>query len=206
MPFSLPDLPFDTSNLMPFCSAETFQYHHGKHHAAYVTKLNDAINGTPLAELSLEEVILRSHAEDNKAVFNNAAQHFNHSFFWNCLAAAKEKQTNAADAPTTGPGPQISTLLDQDFGGLDQFKAAFNQAATTLFGSGWAWLAQNGSGKLEILQLKDADTPLIQGKKPLLTLDVWEHAYYIDFRNRRPDYINTFWDFINWDFVEKQLS
>jgi Fe-Mn family superoxide dismutase len=194
MSFTLPELTFDTAAFAPFCSPETFQFHHGKHHATYVNKLNDAVKDSPLATLPLEEVILRSHAENNRAVFNNAAQHYNHSFFWNCLAPK-----------AVAPGTKTSELLNRDFGGFDQFRETFAQSATTLFGSGWTWLSLNSNGKLEILQLKDADNPLILDKKPLLTLDVWEHAYYIDFRNRRPDYINAFWDFVNWDFVEKQL-
>lgn len=196
MSFTLPELPFDPGAFAPFCSRETFEYHHGKHHAAYVAKLNDAVKDTPMADMELEELIKKSHQENNKAVFNNAAQHFNHGFFWNCLSAMNPK----------APLAKTAEAINRDFGSLENLKENFDKAATTLFGSGWTWLAQNNEGKLEILQMKDAETPLIIGKKQLLTLDVWEHAYYIDFRNRRPDYINEFWNFINWDFVEKQLS
>lgn len=197
MPFTLPDLPFDPSQLAPFCSKETFEYHHGKHHATYVTKLNDAITANAAyAELSLEEVIKKSHQENLKPVYNNAAQHFNHSFFWNCMS------------PTGGgaPGEKLAAALTRDFESVDKFKELFSAAATTLFGSGWAWLAQGKDGKLEILQMKDADTPLVLEKKPLLTLDVWEHAYYIDHRNARPAFITEFWKFVNWSHAENQLS
>jgi Fe-Mn family superoxide dismutase len=196
MIFTLPALQFDPSSLTPFCSKETFEFHHGKHHNAYITKLNDAIKGNPAyTDLSLEEVIKQSHKENLKPIYNNAAQHFNHSFFWNCMD------------PTGGkPGTKLSALIDRDFGSLDKFKDAFSATATALFGSGWTWLAQGKDGKLEILAMKDADTPLIVDKKPILTLDVWEHAYYIDHRNLRPKYIDEFWKFVNWGYVESQLS
>ncbi len=195
MPHTLPDLPFDPASLTGFCSPETFEFHHGKHHAAYVTKLNDAIKDSPLAVLDLPELIKKSHQDGNRAVFNNAAQHFNHSFFWDCLSPAGG-----------APGPRLLELINRDFGSLEKFQELFNNAATTLFGSGWTWLTQDQSGKLEILQLKDADTPVILDKQPLLTLDVWEHAYYIDFRNRRPDYIKSFWNFVNWSHSERLLK
>lgn len=196
MTFTLPDLPFDPTQLAPFCSKETFEYHHGKHHATYVTKLNDAIKDSPMAEMSLEDLIRKAHQENLKPVYNNAAQHFNHSFFWNCMSP------NGGGAP----GEKLAAALTRDFESIDKFKELFSAAATTLFGSGWAWLAQNKEGKLEILQMKDADTPLILDKKPLLTLDVWEHAYYIDHRNARPAFITEFWKFVNWSHAENQLS
>lgn len=196
MLFTLPDLPFDPTQLAPFCSKETFEYHHGKHHATYVTKLNDAVKDTPMAEMSLEDLIRKAHQENLKPVYNNAAQHFNHSFFWNCMSP------NGGGAP----GEKLAAVLSRDFESVDKFKELFSAAATTLFGSGWAWLAQGKDGKLEILQMKDADTPLILDKKPLLTLDVWEHAYYIDHRNARPAFITEFWKFVNWSHAENQLS
>lgn len=196
MPFTLPDLPFDPTQLAPFCSKETFEYHHGKHHATYVTKLNDAVKDSPMAEMSLEDLIRKAHQENLKPVYNNAAQHFNHSFFWNCMSP------NGGGAP----GEKLAAALARDFESVDKFKELFSAAATTLFGSGWAWLAQGKDGKLEILQMKDADTPLILDKKPVLTLDVWEHAYYIDHRNARPAFITEFWKFVNWSHAENQLS
>lgn len=196
MAFTLPDLPFDPTQLAPFCSKETFEYHHGKHHAAYVTKLNDAVKGTEMENMALEDLIRKSKKEDNKAVFNNAAQHFNHSFFWNCMD------------PSGGgnPGEKLAAALVRDFESVDKFKEMFADTATKIFGSGWAWLAQNAEGKLEIIPMKDADTPLILDKKPLLTLDVWEHAYYIDHRNARPNFIKEFWGFVNWKHAEGLLS
>lgn len=196
MAFTLPDLPFDPTQLAPFCSKETFEYHHGKHHAAYVTKLNDAIKGSELENMSLEDLIRKSKKEENKAVYNNAAQHFNHSFFWNCMN------------PSGGgnPGEKLAAALVRDFESVDKFKEIFTDTATKIFGSGWAWLAQGADGQLEIIPMKDADTPLIVDKKPLLTLDVWEHAYYIDHRNARPNFIKEFWGFVNWKHTEELLS
>jgi Fe-Mn family superoxide dismutase len=196
MAFTLPDLPFDPAHLPAFCSKETFEYHHGKHHATYVTKLNDAIENTDYQNLSLEEIIKKSYQDNHKPVYNNAAQHFNHSFFWNSMS------------PNGGgePGEQLKTLINRDFGSIDKFKEIFTNTAAALFGSGWAWLALDENGKLEILAMKDADTPIIQDKTPLLTLDVWEHAYYIDHRNARPKYSSAFWNYINWAFAEAQIS
>lgn len=196
MAFTLPDLPFDTTQLSPFCSKETFEYHHGKHHAGYVNKLNDAIQGTEMENMSLEDIIKKSHQEKNLGVFNNAAQHFNHSFFWQCINPSSQKD----------PGSKTLELINQNFESIDNFKAQFSDTATKLFGSGWAWVVQNSDQKLEILGLKDADTPIIFDKKPIMTLDVWEHAYYIDHRNARPNYIQEFWQFINWENMENLLN
>lgn len=187
--FILPDLPYSPTSLAPFISEETFSYHHGKHHAAYVANLNKLVDGKPQADMSLEEIITTSEG----GVFNNAAQIWNHTFFWHCMS------------PDGGKGPRGALLeaIGRDFGGVEQFKEKFSQAATTLFGSGWAWLASDSSGKLEIMPLSNAETPLTHGKNPILTLDVWEHAYYIDYRNARPKFIEGFWDVANWDFAEK---
>jgi len=195
MAFTLPQLPFDPTQLTPFNSKETFEYHHGKHHANYVNKLNELTQNTPLAEMSLEEVIMKAHQENTKPVFNNAAQHFNHSFFWNCLTPGSSGQ----------PESKMAEMITRDFGSFDSFKEKFSTAALTLFGSGWAWLVLTKDNKLEILQMKDADTPMIVDKKPLLTLDVWEHAYYIDHRNARANFIAEFWKVANWSFAEGQL-
>ncbi|MCC7432801.1 superoxide dismutase [Candidatus Peregrinibacteria bacterium] len=196
MAFTLPELPFDSTKLAPFCSKETFEFHHGKHHANYVNKLNDLTKETPMAEMSVDALIMKAYSEGNKPVFNNVAQHFNHSFFWNCMSPE-------GGAEPTG---KLAELIIRDFGSVEKFKETFTATATTLFGSGWAWLAQTTEGKLEILAMKDAETPMIVGKKAILTLDVWEHAYYIDHRNARANFIAEFWKVVNWKFAESQLS
>lgn len=192
MSFVLPELPFEKSALSPWTSAETFEYHHGKHHAGYVAKLNAAVEGTEWAEKELVEVINGNRS--NPAIFNNAAQHFNHSFFWTCLSA---------DAQS--PNDALTEMINRDFGSMDAFKQEFSDKALKLFGSGWAWLVKNGD-KLEIAQYKDADTPAGGEKTPLLTLDVWEHAYYIDHRNDRAKFIEGFWNHVNWEFVASQIA
>jgi len=196
MAFALPDLPYAKDALKPFLSEETFDYHHGKHHAAYVTKANGMIENTDYDGMPLEEVITRAAAQGNTGLFNNTAQHWNHSFFWNCMS------------PDGGGDPdgRIATLIERDFGGFKDFKEKFSQAAATLFGSGWAWLAYNEEEKLEILPLSNADTPLHHNKTALLTIDVWEHAYYIDYRNARPKFIEGFWDVVNWNWVNQQFK
>jgi len=193
--FELPNLPFTKDSMPDFCSAETFDFHHGKHHAAYVSKLNVAIEGTDYVGKELEEVIKTSKSENNLAVFNNAAQHFNHSFVWLCLSLEKQEVSE-----------NLMNKIVENFNSLDNLKEKFTTAATSLFGSGWTWLVETSDGKLEILQTSNANTPLTEGKKPLLTLDVWEHAYYIDFRNARPDFIAKFWDHVNWKIVEERMA
>ena len=193
--FELPNLPFAKDSMSDFCTAEGFDYHHGKHHAAYVSKLNAAIEGTDYSKQDLETIIKKSKEENNLPIFNNAAQHFNHSFFWESLSP--ESQAIAG---------KTLTKIAENFESLENFKEKFTTAATSLFGSGWAWLVETTDGKLEILQTTNANTPLTEGKKPLLTLDVWEHAYYIDFRNARPDFIAKFWNHVNWKMVEERLQ
>ncbi len=195
MAFKLPELPFSPDAFGAFISEEGFQYHHGKHHAAYVNKLNANIEGSKFAELKLEDIIKQSHTEKLPAVFNNAAQHFNHSFFWNCIS------------PKGGgePNGKIKELLNRDFGSFEQFKKDFSDTAATLFGSGWAWLMLNDENKLELGKFANAGTPVVEGKKPIMTIDVWEHAYYIDHRNARPKFIEMFWEVVNWDFINKQI-
>jgi Fe-Mn family superoxide dismutase len=190
--FELPELPFGTTELAPFVSEETFEYHWGKHHAAYVNNLNKMVADTEFADMTLEKIVQKSEG----GMFNNAAQHWNHSFFWNCLS------------PNGGGTPKGKVLeqINKSFGSFEIFKEKFSTAAATLFGAGWAWLAEDDQGNLEILALKDADTPLRHGKKALLTLDVWEHAYYIDYRNARPKFIEGWWDVVNWNFAEKNLG
>lgn len=192
MPFELAPLPFDRSALEPWTSAGTFDFHYDKHHAGYVKKLNAAIEGSEWEGKELMEVI--SGNTSNPAIYNSAAQHFNHSFFWNCLTGEKNE-----------PSAEFMGMLERDFGSFEAFKEQFSEKALKLFGSGWAWLVKNGE-KLEIAQYKDAETPAGTEMLPLLTLDVWEHAYYIDYRNDRASFIEGFWNHVNWEFVEKQLS
>jgi len=188
MAFSLPPLPYSKDALSPHISAETLDYHYGKHHAAYVNKLNELSQGTPFAELALEDLVKRI-AEAPK-LFNVGCQHYNHSFYWNCLTPHDTKPSDA-----------LSHALEATFGGLDAFKSTFTKVAAGHFGSGWAWLVQNSNGQLEVVGTHDADTPLAHGSTPLLTCDVWEHAYYVDYRNARGSYIEAFWNLVNWDFV-----
>lgn len=192
----LPDLPYDKNALAPLITEETFDYHYGKHHAAYVNNLNNIIADSPLEEKSVKELILLGAEKKDAGLFNNAAQHWNHSFFWHCMA------------PNGGGEPEgkIKKLIERDFQSFEKFKEEFSMTATKLFGAGWAWLAQNNEGKLEIIPMKDAHTPLTQSKTPILTLDVWEHAYYIDYRNARPKFVESFWDIINWDFANKNIK
>lgn len=193
MAFTQPPLPFDSKALENYgMKAETFEYHYGKHHAAYVTNLNKLTEGTELANKSLEEVIQISFKDSAKVgIFNNAAQVWNHTFFWNCLKPA------GGGAPTG----DLAAKINQDFGSFDKFKEEFSNAAATQFGSGWAWLVDDG-GTLKVMKTPNAENPLAHGKKALLTIDVWEHAYYIDFRNARPAFIKNFLDnLVNWDFV-----
>jgi Fe-Mn family superoxide dismutase len=179
-----------------FCSADTFEFHHGKHHAGYVKKLNAALENTPDADKSLEDIIKASHAANNLGVFNNAAQHWNHSFFWSNLS------------PDGGDEPKdrLRELIDRDFGSPDALREQFSDFATKLFGSGWVWLVQNSDGKLEILPMPNAGTPVTEGKTALATIDVWEHAYYIDYRNDRAKYIDAYWNVVNWNHAESLLK
>jgi len=194
--FTLPELPFSKNSMPNFCSANTFDFHHGKHHAGYVSKLNDAINGTELADKTLEEVIQASHQAGNTGVFNNSAQHFNHSFFWNSIS------------PDGGndPSGKLQESIQKDFGSVDNFRTEFTKMSITLFGSGWVWLVQDSTGKLEILPMPNAGTPLTEGKSPLLTLDVWEHAYYLDFQNLRAKYVEEYWHVVNWEQASSLLK
>ncbi len=192
MAFELPELPY-AKDALPGVSAETLEYHHGKHHATYVKVLNDLVQGTEHENASLEEVI--KAAEIHKPLFNNAAQTWNHTFFWNCMSPS------GGGAPTGELGDKINSA----FGSYDAFAEEFTEAAKTQFGSGWAWLVDDGG--LKIMKTANADLPLKHDVKALLTLDVWEHAYYIDYRNARPDHIKNFLDnLVNWDFVNQNLA
>ncbi len=194
MAFELPPLPFAPDAREPVTSARTLEFHHGKHHAAYVANLNGLTKDTPLAALTLEEVIKAAAADlpAKQAIFNNAAQVWNHTFFWNCMKKGGGGK----------PGAKLLARIESDFGGFDKFKDDFKANAVGQFGSGWGWLVED-AGKLKIVKTANADTPLAHGQKALLTVDVWEHAYYLDFQNRRPDFVQAFLDqLVNWEFVE----
>jgi len=187
MTHTLPPLPYEKNALEPVISAETIDFHYGKHHQAYVTNLNNLIPGTEFETMSLEDIIMKSSG----GVFNNAAQVWNHTFYWNCLSP------NGGGAPTG----VLADAINAQFGSFDAFKEAFNKSGATNFGSGWTWLVKNADGSVEIFNTSNAGTPMTSGKKALLTIDVWEHAYYIDYRNARPKYLETIWDKLNWEFV-----
>jgi Fe-Mn family superoxide dismutase len=191
MSFKLPELPYALNALVPHMSQETLEYHHGKHHNAYVNNLNNMIKGTPSENMSLEEIILSSEGP----MFNNAAQIWNHTFFWNCLS------------PKGGgvPSGEIAKLIDQKWGNFEAFKEDFTKSAIANFGAGWTWLVKGKDNQLAILNTSNAQTPMKTGSIALLTVDVWEHAYYIDYRNERPKFINSFWALTNWDFVNQNL-
>jgi Fe-Mn family superoxide dismutase len=197
MTIELPPLPYDQSALEPHISANTLSFHYGKHHQAYVTNYNNLVKDTPLADKSLEDVVKEVAGDSAKVgVFNNGAQVWNHTFFWNSMK------------PNGGgkPSGELASKIDADLGGYDKFVADFKTAATTQFGSGWAWLVLDG-GKLAISKTANADTPLVHGKTPLFTVDVWEHAYYLDYQNRRPDFVAVVLEkLVNWDFVAQNLA
>jgi len=196
MAFALPELPFAKDALQPHMSAETLEFHHGKHHKAYVDKVNGWIDEKGLSGRSLVEVIRLAKEKGDKSLFNNAAQVWNHSFFWNCLAAPGQK-----------PSGQLASKIDEAFGSTEALLKKLGEEAVGHFASGWAWLVLEG-GQLKITSYHDADTPVVDdGVKPLLTLDVWEHAYYIDYRNARPKFAETvLGNIINWDFVAQNLD
>ena len=193
MAFELPELPYSMDALQPHISKETLEYHYGKHHKAYVDKLNAALDGKPEASLSLEEVI--KAGQDTPAVFNNAAQIWNHTFYWNSLSPAGGGEPEGA----------LAQAVNDSFGSFADFKKQFTDKAATLFGSGWTWLVKKGDGKLDIVQTANAATPITDDLVPLLTCDVWEHAYYIDYRNARPSYVDAFWNLVNWEFASRNL-
>lgn len=191
MAFELPALPYAKNALEPHISAETLEYHHGKHHQTYVTKLNGLVEGTEFEGKSLEEIVTSSTG----GIFNNAAQHWNHSFYWNCLS------------PKGGqPAGALADAINAEFGSFDAFKEQFNTSAAGNFGSGWTWLVKAKDGKLAIVNTSNAANPMTDGATPLLTCDVWEHAYYIDYRNSRPNYLKGFWELVNWDFVGENFA
>jgi Fe-Mn family superoxide dismutase len=193
MSFTLPSLPYKINALEPHISQQTLEIHYGKHHQAYVTNLNNLIIGTEFEhETDLENIVKKSSG----GIFNNASQIYNHTFYWHSLSP------NGGGIPTG----VVLAEIEKSFGSFEEFKTKFTQASVTLFGAGWAWLVKNAEGKLEIIQESNAGTPLTKGLLPLLTCDVWEHAYYIDVQNRRPDYVAAFWNLVNWEEVKNRLT
>jgi len=192
MSFTLPDLPYPKNALEPHISEETLEYHYGKHHKTYVDKLNGLVEGTEDADKPLEEIIRSSTG----GLFNNAAQVWNHTFYWNCMS------------PNGGgePGGALGEAITSAFGSFENFKEKFNESGVGNFGSGWTWLVQNPDRSLALVNTDDAETPITSDATPLLTCDVWEHAYYIDYRNARPKYLEAFWQLVNWDFVANQFK
>jgi len=191
MAIELPALPYDRTALEPHISAETIDFHYSKHHQTYVTNLNNLIVGTEFESADLETIVRKAQG----GMFNNAAQVWNHTFYWNCLA------------PKAGGAPEgkLAEAINAAFGSFDAFKAEFTKTAIGTFGSGWAWLVQRADGSLALVSTSNAATPITGTDKPLLTCDVWEHAYYVDYRNMRPKYVEAFWNLVNWDFVAKQM-
>lgn len=192
MAFELPALPYDRTALEPHISAETLDFHHGKHHATYVTKLNGLIPGTEFEGKSLEEIIKSSSG----GVFNNSAQIWNHTFYWHCLSP------NGGGAPTGA----LADAINAKWGSFEAFQKEFDEKAVNNFGSSWTWLVKNSDGSLDIVNTSNAGTPITEDKTPLLTVDLWEHAYYIDYRNARPKYLEAFWQLVNWEFAAENFA
>lgn len=192
MEHTLPQLPYALDALAPHISKETLEFHYGKHHQTYVTNLNNLIKGTEFADLSLEEIIKKSSG----GIFNNSAQIWNHTFYWHSLS------------PQGGGEPKgaLADAINKKWGSFEEFKKAFTQTCVGTFGSGWGWLVKTPAGELELVSTSNAATPLTTANKPLLTCDVWEHAYYIDYRNSRPNYMDAFWKLVNWDFASKNFA
>ncbi|MDH5751742.1 MAG: superoxide dismutase [Deltaproteobacteria bacterium] len=187
----LPPLPYDKTALQPVISAETLEFHHGKHHATYVNNLNNLVKGTEFEGASLEDIVKKSSG----GIFNNSAQIWNHTFYWNSMTPDK-----------TAPSAGLEKALTDAFGSVDEFRAKFAAAAAGAFGSAWAWLVADAAGKVDIVTTSNAGSPLTEGRRPLLTCDVWEHAYYIDYRNARPKYLEAWWNVVNWDFASRNLE
>src|SRR6185312_6043342 len=188
----LPKLPYAMDALQPYISKETLEYHYGKHHQAYVTNLNNLIKNTEFENASLEETIMKSSG----GIFNNAAQVWNHTSYRHCMTPKNSGE----------PSGKLADAINKKFGSFEEFKKLFSQTAITTFGSGWGWLAKNTNGEVELISTSNAGTPMTQHKKALLTCDVWEHAYYIDYRNARPNYVENFWKLVNWDFVAENFA
>jgi Fe-Mn family superoxide dismutase len=193
MAIELPPLPYEKNALEPNISAETLEFHYGKHHQAYVTNLNNLIKGTEFENSALEDIIKKSSG----GVFNNSAQVWNHTFYWHSMHSPKDGNA---------PSGKLADAITKAFGSFDKFKEEFTKSATGNFGSGWTWLVQRPDGSLGIVNTSNAATPITGSDKPLFTIDVWEHAYYIDYRNARPKYVESFWNLVNWDFAAKNLA
>ncbi|HSH42925.1 MAG TPA: Fe-Mn family superoxide dismutase [Arenicellales bacterium] len=193
MEHKLPDLPYAKDALSPYISAETLEYHHGKHHQAYVDKLNNLIPGTEYEDMELEDIVRKAPAG---GLFNQAAQVWNHTFYWNSMSPDGGKE----------PSGDLGSAIKSAFGSYDDFKQQFQEKAVGNFGSGWTWLVAKSDGKLDIVNTDDAENPMRQDLKPILTCDVWEHAYYIDYRNARPKYVEAFFNLVNWDFAARNLG
>lgn len=189
MSIELPRLPFKPNALQPHMSAKTLKYHYGKHHKKYVETTNKLVKGTKYDKMMAQEIMFATAGKEPE-IFNNATQALNHEFFWNCLS---KKQR---------PSKELLVQIEKSFGGIEEMKEEFNETAAKIFGSGWAWLVRDKKGKIAIRALHNADNPMLQGEVPLLTCDVWEHAYYLDYQNKRPKYLKNFWSIVNWDFVE----
>ncbi len=192
MEHTLPQLPYAMDALQPHISKETLEYHYGKHHQTYVTNLNNLIKGNEFENATLEEIVRKSSG----GIFNNAAQVWNHTFYWNCLSPQGGGEPTGA----------LKTAIEKKWGSFEEFKKAFTQTCITTFGSGWGWLVKTPSGDLELVSTSNAATPLTTDNKPVLTCDVWEHAYYIDYRNSRPNYMDAFWKLVNWEFANKNFA
>jgi superoxide dismutase, Fe-Mn family len=190
--FTLPELPYNINALEPFLSGKTIEFHHGRHHMAYVNNLNKLVVDTEFENASLEDIIKKADG----GIFNNGAQVWNHTFYWYSLTPGGKALEKS----------ELIHAINQKFGSFEKFKEEFTNACITLFGSGWAWLVKNANGELEIVKESNAGNPLRNGLTPLLTCDVWEHAYYLDYQNRRPDYVNEFWKFVNWEVVGKRFA
>ncbi len=191
MTFELPKLPYDLNALEPFISQKTLEFHYGKHHQAYVTNLNNLVPGTEFENATLEEIVMKASG----GIFNNGAQVWNHTFYWNCM------KPNGGGEPTG----ELLNAINNSFGSFENFKTKFSAASATLFGAGWAWLVKKADGTLDIVQESNAGNPLRNGLTPLMTCDVWEHAYYLDQQNKRPDYVAAFWNLVDWDAVAGRL-
>lgn len=191
MKFELPALPYELDDLSPTISKQTLEFHHGKHHQAYVNNLNNLIQGTKFENATLETIV----KESDGGIFNNGAQVWNHTFYFEAFSKNPKKQ----------PSGPLADAINRDFGSWEQFIEAFNKSAASLFGAGWTWLVKNKEGKLEIINESNAGNPLRNGFTPILTCDVWEHAYYLDYQNKRPDYLASFWEIVDWNVVEKRF-